>query len=762
MPLSHALRRARGASLRTSLALAFVSLVLVAGLAAFGAAEFAQGRLAEETVRRESASLRQAVTLMVEAESARAAGLAAAVAAAPEVVEAFGRGDRARLLALTAPVQEALRRESVAVEQFQFHTPPATSFLRVHQPGRFGDDLSGFRATVVAANAGPRPIRGLEGGVAGLGFRGVQPIAREGRHLGTVEFGLSLGRPFLEAMQARLQVQAALYAPRRDGTMARLATTAETLPAPPQSALTAPAEGAIRPWSGRPHLMLEVPLADFSGRPVAVLLVASDASGIVALRSEARLLMAGLLLALLLAAGGAGLLLARRLAAPITGLAAATARIAEGRFDTAVAGGERRDEVGALARALDGFRRALAEKAAQEAELAEERARRERRQAGLLAAIGEFGGSVSGLLHELRGASEGMQATSATMRRVAEAVKAEAEGTHRASGEAAQELGAAAAATEQLSAAAREVGRQAEEAAATTRGAVARAEAVDRVVASLAATAGEIGSVVRVIEGIAGQTNLLALNATIEAARAGEAGKGFAVVAQEVKSLAQQTTSGTAEIAERIEAVRRATAEAVEGLREMLAVVQAMDTVAAGITEAVEQQGAATQEITGVIGRVAAHMRQVAERAGALSAQAQEAGGAAESVQAASNTLAGDAAAIDREVAQFLASLRRDGDARRFERIPADLAVTVEAGQRRLAGRSLDLCEGGIGLSLPPPIALRAGEAVTILVGGHRLSGRVAHVEAERVGVALSTEAATADAVRALLAGLAAPARRAA
>jgi methyl-accepting chemotaxis protein len=84
------------------------------------------------------------------------------------------------------------------------------------------------------------------------------------------------------------------------------------------------------------------------------------------------------------------------------------------------------------------------------------------------------------------------------------------------------------------------------------------AEEIER----LSLSAGEIGTVIELIQTIAQQTNLLALNATIEAARAGEAGRGFAVVAGEVKSLAVQTAAATSVIRSKIESVQSHTGAA--------------------------------------------------------------------------------------------------------------------------------------------------------------------------------------------------------
>ncbi len=83
-------------------------------------------------------------------------------------------------------------------------------------------------------------------------------------------------------------------------------------------------------------------------------------------------------------------------------------------------------------------------------------------------------------------------------------------------------------------------------------------------VAELGKRGSEIGEIISVINEIAEQTNLLALNAAIEAARAGEAGRGFAVVADEVRALADRTTSATKEIGQSIEAIQNETSLAVE------------------------------------------------------------------------------------------------------------------------------------------------------------------------------------------------------
>jgi methyl-accepting chemotaxis protein len=115
---------------------------------------------------------------------------------------------------------------------------------------------------------------------------------------------------------------------------------------------------------------------------------------------------------------------------------------------------------------------------------------------------------------------------------------------------------------------------------------------------TLAESAQKIGDIVKLIQDIAGQTNLLALNATIEAARAGESGRGFAVVASEVKSLAVQTAKATEAIGGQILAVQTATARSVESIRRISERMHEIQHYASGVAASIEQQSAATSNIS--------------------------------------------------------------------------------------------------------------------------------------------------------------------
>jgi methyl-accepting chemotaxis protein len=104
--------------------------------------------------------------------------------------------------------------------------------------------------------------------------------------------------------------------------------------------------------------------------------------------------------------------------------------------------------------------------------------------------------------------------------------------------------------------------------------------------------------VVQLITKIAEQINLLALNATIESARAGEAGKGFAIVANEVKNLANQTTTATSRISEQITAMQSVSSEVVKTLEAISTAVVSVQDYVTGAASAIEEQSVVTQDIS--------------------------------------------------------------------------------------------------------------------------------------------------------------------
>ena len=196
-----------------------------------------------------------------------------------------------------------------------------------------------------------------------------------------------------------------------------------------------------------------------------------------------------------------------------------------------------------------------------------------------------------------------------------------------------------AAASEELSASINDISQQAAHAAGIASRAVGQARDTDGTVQGLAKSAGRIGEVVGLINTIAAQTNLLALNATIEAARAGEAGRGFAVVASEVKSLASQTAKATEEISEQIADIQKVAGEAIDAIKSIGGIIGEVNEVATAIAAAVQQQGAATQEITRSTQFAAQGTKNVSDNITGVKADADAAAAAADDVKQASETL---------------------------------------------------------------------------------------------------------------------------
>uniref|UniRef100_UPI000DD574A4 methyl-accepting chemotaxis protein n=1 Tax=Microvirga flavescens TaxID=2249811 RepID=UPI000DD574A4 len=261
---------------------------------------------------------------------------------------------------------------------------------------------------------------------------------------------------------------------------------------------------------------------------------------------------------------------------PLGGMTAAMSRLAQGDLTVAVHGAERKDEVGALARALQVFKDNAIEARRLAAEQQAENDAKMRRAEMLDGLTRRFEANVSALTQGLSAAATEMEATAQSMTEVADRTRGQSVTVASAAEQTSANVQTVAAATEELSISIREIAAQVTQSSQIAERAVVDAKRTNETVQALAASAEKIGNVIALINNIAGQTNLLALNATIEAARAGEAGKGFAVVASEVKELANQTSKATDEISAQIGSVQQATDEAVRAIHEIAKTITEM------------------------------------------------------------------------------------------------------------------------------------------------------------------------------------------
>lgn len=228
------------------------------------------------------------------------------------------------------------------------------------------------------------------------------------------------------------------------------------------------------------------------------------------------------------------------------------------------------------------------------------------------------------------------------MAEAASAVSANAAIAAGAGAEALASTQTVAAAAEELAASIREIANRITVATGVTRGAVAEGESAGQTIFNLRNEVDRIGTIASLIADIAGQTNLLALNATIESARAGDAGRGFAVVANEVKKLAGQTAKATDEISRQIAQIQRATDETVAAVSRMGGKLGEIDDVSVAIAAAVEEQSAATQEISRSVNKAATSVQSVSDAVAGMVALASQTNDKAERLRTDAAGLAGN------------------------------------------------------------------------------------------------------------------------
>jgi methyl-accepting chemotaxis protein len=370
------------------------------------------------------------------------------------------------------------------------------------------------------------------------------------------------------------------------------------------------------------------------------------------------------LMAVLLVVAFAGIvvsfLIGRNISRPVVAMSKAMRELAVGNFDVQLPGLDRKDEVGQMAHAIEDFKVQAIAKAERDTAEREQRNRElaAARRTELYKLAESFEAAVGNIIENVSAASSELENSAVILTRSSAATQQLSTVVTAASEETSANVQSVASATEEMASSINEIGRQVADSNRIATEAVDQAGKTDGRIAELSLAAGRIGDVTKLITTIAEQTNLLALNATIEAARAGDAGRGFAVVAQEVKALASQTAKATSEISAQIAAMQAATQDSVVAIKEIYGTIGRVSEIAAAIAAAIEEQGAATQEIARNVQQAALGSTQVATSIADVNRGAGDTGSASSQVLSAAQLLSNENKRLKAEVVKFLATVR--------------------------------------------------------------------------------------------------------
>ncbi|HLZ66001.1 MAG TPA: methyl-accepting chemotaxis protein [Aliidongia sp.] len=353
-----------------------------------------------------------------------------------------------------------------------------------------------------------------------------------------------------------------------------------------------------------------------------------------------------------------GWLLVAGVSTPIQRITETMRRLAGHDLATDIPGLGRKDEIGAMAAAVQVFKDSMVATDRLAEERRQDEAQKELRARRIETINTSFDRQASEALNYLASAATELRATAGGMSDNADLASKQAGAVAAAAEEASTNVQTVAAATEELSSSIQEISRQVVQSSTIAGQAVQEAAATGATMRTLSDAAQKIGEVVRLINDIAGQTNLLALNATIEAARAGEAGKGFAVVASEVKNLATQTARATEDISAQVAAMQNSTGDAVAAIERIDETIGRMNEISTSIAAAMEQQGAATQEIASDVQEAARGTTEVSSNIAGLNQIVEETGAASVQVLGASDELGQQAEQLRARVGTFLADVR--------------------------------------------------------------------------------------------------------
>ncbi len=439
-------------------------------------------------------------------------------------------------------------------------------------------------------------------------------------------------------------------------------------------------------------------------------------------------------------------------ARPIATLTIAMSSLADGDTDVKIQHADRKDEIGALACALEVFRQnAVAIINLNKRRCEEEEAKR-RRQAAANQLLQDFSGGVSGVLKMLADAASSMQSTAERMSEISRNAAQQAISVSNATNTADGNVATVAGEAEKLVATVSQITEEVNEATSIVNTAVAEANRSDAIISGLADKTLRIGEILKLIHSIASRTNLLALNATIEAARAGEAGKGFAVVAHEVKNLSNQSAHAAEDISAQIKGIQDATKDAVNAIKGFGATIDTVNQATKVIAAAATSQQLVSREISENAAAASQSTRDVSTALVTITGAIEHTIAASSEVLNSSRQVTETAHSLQEEVESFLIAIRDAGERRQYERIPINMTVRVSCSGMTHDCRMSDISLGGT--SLEGRIDLSVGTSVSLTIPGVQpIQARIARLSDESTHLQFRLDETTAMLVSAFMDG---------
>ncbi|MCB1191710.1 MAG: methyl-accepting chemotaxis protein [Leptospiraceae bacterium] len=468
-----------------------------------------------------------------------------------EIETLFATGNRPALLSKTSPLFLEIKKK-YGIQQFQFHTPPAFSFLRVHKPEKFGDDLSAFRNTVLECNKKKTPISGLESGVAGVGLRVIHPIFYNNIHIGSVEFGGSI-QNILEHIrdtfeidyivglnEDKLKIAGYKKSETKDVQVGNIIYNKFSSEELKGTLLEAKNEFNQYSINGNLYITIEIPLKDFKDEQIGNVFIIKNFQKELDNTKTTTIKTATVILIISILLLGVFWFFSRLIIKSLKEMLSVTKTISQGDLRVRIETNSN-DEIGQFMTSMNTMVEKISNIISKSRENAGE--------------TQTFAAKLKGNSNEL---SQLMQRQAASLEEISAAIGKIANSSKKIS----EHVESSSLANKTIyslfdnqNTSFQETLQRLTILVETVKGTSDKAKLgekqmlmVTEAMEKIQSTTSKITDFIKIITEISDQTNLLSLNAGIEAARAGEFGKGFSVVAREITKLAENTLNSVNEV----------------------------------------------------------------------------------------------------------------------------------------------------------------------------------------------------------------------